>query len=181
MFCLCFQAGTRNGEEQGRRDQQGIPTLNASLPNGGVVSLDKLNSRSVNPALVRQTVLHYLSNARRLTSYQFVCLGMASSRYCDIHVVTNVCETVRIRALTATTRNEAATWAVGSGKCNARRAADFGYPLQGWAVVVSETQELAFTFCGGRGLRGYDVTVPVVWFECRFCPRSTARLAWSKT
>lgn len=59
-----------------------------------VVSFSELNSRTVDPALVRQTVVHYLLNPDRLTSYQFANLGMASSRHCDIHLVTRVCETV---------------------------------------------------------------------------------------
>lgn len=61
-----------------------------------VVGFAELNSRKVDPALVRPSVLHYLETPRTLTSYQFVNLGMASCRHSDIHVVTEVCETVRI-------------------------------------------------------------------------------------
>lgn len=70
---------------------------NGSAANGSrVVTLDMLKSRTVDPAVVRDTVLHYLKNEKKLTSFNFVNLGMASSRYCDIHVVMEVLRVVRI-------------------------------------------------------------------------------------
>lgn len=59
-----------------------------------MVSFRELNSRKVDPSLVKQSVLHYLSNPEELTVTQFVNLGMASSRHCDIHLTVEVCEQV---------------------------------------------------------------------------------------
>lgn len=61
-----------------------------------VLTFQELNARSVDPALVRPTVEHYLKTPNTLSRHEFLCLGMASSRYCDIHLVTNVCELVSI-------------------------------------------------------------------------------------
>lgn len=78
------------------RKNQGDTRRNGSRTNEKVVSFSELNSRTVDPSLVRQAVVHYLLNPDRLTSYQFANLGMASSRHCDIHLVTKVCETVSV-------------------------------------------------------------------------------------
>ena len=58
------------------------------------MSFKELNSRKVDPSLVRQSVVHYLAHPERLTRMQFANLGMASSRHCDIHLAMEVCEQV---------------------------------------------------------------------------------------
>lgn len=63
-------------------------------PSTCVASFRELNSRKVDPSLVKQSVLHYLSNPEELTVMQFTNLGMASSRHCDIHLTVEVCEQV---------------------------------------------------------------------------------------
>lgn len=78
------------------RKHQGDTRRNGSRTKQKIVSFSELNSRTVDPALVRQSVVHYLQNPEQLTSYQFANLGMASSRHCDIHLVTNVCDTVSV-------------------------------------------------------------------------------------
>lgn len=62
------------------------------------MSFQELNSRKVDPSLVRQSVVHYLAHPERLTRMQFANLGMASSRHCDIHLAMEVCEQVGVRA-----------------------------------------------------------------------------------
>lgn len=60
------------------------------------MSFKELNSRRVDPSLVRQSVVHYLADPERLTTMQFANLGMASSRHCDIHLTMEVCEQVGV-------------------------------------------------------------------------------------
>lgn len=97
MLCL-FVSGTRHngGGTRGQTAQATATANTTSRRDDRVVSFAELNSRKVDPALVRASVLHYLHTPRTLTSYQFVNLGMASCRHCDVHVVTEVCETVRL-------------------------------------------------------------------------------------
>eukprot|EP00903_Cladosiphon_okamuranus_P009597 g9136.t1 len=105
------QAGVRGDKESGQGDQtqlgvvgrapgqdrrsqgQAIKALRASPT---IVSFRELNSRKVDPSLVRQSVVHYLAHPERLTRMQFTNLGMASSRHCDIRLATEVCEQARL-------------------------------------------------------------------------------------
>ncbi len=86
--------GVGPAERQSRRNQgRTIRKLRQSDSNT-IVSFKELNSRKVDPSVVRQSVVHYLKYPERLTSMQFANLGMASSRHCDIHLAVEVCEQV---------------------------------------------------------------------------------------
>lgn len=60
-----------------------------------ILGFRELNSRRADVALVRPSVEHYLRDPNTLNWEQFLCLGMVSSRHCDIHLVTRVLESVR--------------------------------------------------------------------------------------
>lgn len=65
-----------------------------------VLTFQELNARAVDPRLVRPTVEYYLKNPKILARHDFLCLGMASSRHCDIHLVTKICELVSVHVWT---------------------------------------------------------------------------------
>ncbi|CAM9270052.1 unnamed protein product, partial [Hapterophycus canaliculatus] len=92
----------RAGSNQERRSQG--RNRRTPRPSTSVVSFKELNSRSVDPSLVRQSVVHYLAAPERLTSMQFANLGMASSRHCDIHLAVEVCEQARKAGITPDVR-----------------------------------------------------------------------------
>ncbi|CAM9594801.1 unnamed protein product, partial [Sphacelaria rigidula] len=60
-----------------------------------ILGFRELNSRRADVALVRPSVEHHLRYPNTLNWEQFLCLGMVSSRHCDIHLVTRVLEAVR--------------------------------------------------------------------------------------
>lgn len=63
-----------------------------------VMSFSELNSFSADPRLVHHSVHHHLQKPKALKLSNYLCLAMASGRYCDIHLVTHVCEMVRVLA-----------------------------------------------------------------------------------
>ncbi|CAM9180861.1 unnamed protein product [Ectocarpus sp. 4 AP-2014] len=91
----------RAGSEDRRFQRR---TLRTPRPSTRVASFRELNSRKVDPSLVKQSVLHYLSNPEELTVMQFTNLGMASSRHCDIHLTVEVCEQARLVGITPDVR-----------------------------------------------------------------------------
>lgn len=92
VFCTETVIGRANASSQERRNQG--QTVKAMRSNPTIVSFKELNSRKVDPSLVRQSVVHYLANPERLTRMQFANLGMVSSRHCDVHLTMEVCERV---------------------------------------------------------------------------------------
>lgn len=58
------------------------------------MGFSELNSYRVDPRLVRHSVEFHLRKPKALTVANYLCLAMASGRYCDIHLVTHVCDTV---------------------------------------------------------------------------------------
>ena len=95
LLLLCTETGASPAERQTRLNHR--PTTRKPRPSSSntVVSFKELNSRKVDPSVVRQSVVHYLANPERLTTMQFANLGMASSRHCDIHLAIEVCNQVR--------------------------------------------------------------------------------------
>ncbi|CBJ27793.1 pentatricopeptide repeat-containing protein, putative [Ectocarpus siliculosus] len=90
----------RAGSEDRRFQRR---TLRTPRPSTRVASFRELNSRKVDRSLVKQSVLHYLSDPEELTVMQFTNLGMASSRHCDIHLTVEVIEQHHIAAETMRT------------------------------------------------------------------------------
>lgn len=97
--------GARLGQEVGERMKA---RERSSLPSRKILTLKELNARSVDPSLVRDTVLHFLQRPRTLRDYHFLGLGMASARHSDIHLVMNICETVGDRGARPGTRTAGA-------------------------------------------------------------------------